>query len=340
MLDIIKTFEKIGQLNKDLSMSITQQAETTEMLAGVFSFLSGGLVEISSLADTEEKSNENLFKVAAKLTEDVYVLQKEAVKFKQKDEIIFGINPALSPESMKRMYVPVIEAVCENLGLKGRVLITQNYASLADNLLNGVVDVGWFSPLAYAKAAELGAIVPLASPVVNGSASYVGYIITHKNSKIQQLADLKGKRVAFVDTKSASGYAYPRMILRRAGIDPDRDLGEIVFMGSHNRVIEAVLSNVVAAGATYSEAIDDAKRHQLPIDKLLYLAQTEPIPKDCLAVGPVMSKEMLVKLQQALLDLAFSQRGKERLKGTPISDFVKVMDSDYQIVREVAKASE
>lgn len=268
------------------------------------------------------------------------MLTRSATKFKQKDEIIFGVNPALSPESMKQMYFPAIEAVCKNLGLRGRVLITQDYASLADNLLNGVVDIGWFSPLAYVKATELGAVVPLASPVVNGSASYVGYIIAHKDSQIRDLSDLKGKQIAFVDTKSASGYAYPRMILRRAGIDPNRDLGESFFMGSHNRVIEAVLSNDVAAGATYSEAIDDAKKHQLPIDKLVYLAQTELIPKDCLAAGPGMPNDLLANLQQGLLDLAFSQRGKALLKGTPISDFVKVVDSDYQIVREVAKASE
>jgi len=67
------------------------------------------------------------------------------------------------------------------------------------------------------------------------------------------------------------------MLLRRAGVDPDRDLGESIFLGTHSRVIEAVLSGAVVAGATYSEAIEEAKQRRLEIDKLHFLAETDPI---------------------------------------------------------------
>ena len=38
-----------------------------------------------------------------------------------------------------------------------------------------------------------------------------------------------------------------------------RFFSETIFLGSHNRVIEAVLDGTVDAGATYSEAMDAAK---------------------------------------------------------------------------------
>ena len=338
MLHITDAFKEISELNNELFSSLTQQAQTTEVLAGVFNSLSEGLEGISEFLGTQDKNHEHLAGLADNLNLDIYVLQRQAVLFKQPKELIFGINPALSPESMKKMYLPAIESFCENLGYIPRVIITPDYTSLADILLEGIVDIAWFSPLAYVDAANRGAIIPLVSPVVNGSATYKGYIITKKGSGVKSLSDIKGKRMAFVDKKSASGYAYPQMMLRREGINPDRDLKETVFLGSHNRVIESVLASEVAVGATYSEAIEDAQKHHLPIEQLIYLAETEPIPKDCLAANSHFDEETIARLQKGFAELATTPRGRDSLANSPIKGFVPVTTEVYDIVREVSKS--
>lgn len=339
MLHITDAFKEISELNNELFNSLSQQAQTTEVLAGVFNSLSEGLEEISEVLGTQDKNHEHLAGLADNLNLGVYDLQRQAAQFKQPKELIFGINPALSPEAMKKMYLPVIESFCENLGYIPRVIITPDYTSLADNLLEGIVDIAWFSPLAYVDAANRGVIIPLVSPIVKGSATYKGYIVTKKGSGVNSLTDIRGKRMAFVDKKSASGYAYPRMMMWREGINPDRDLKETVFLGSHNRVIESVLASEVAVGATYSEAIEDAQKQHLPIEQLIYLAETEPIPKDCLAANSHFDEATISRFQQGFAELAKTPRGRDSLTHSPIKGFIPVTTEVYDIVREVSKSA-
>ncbi|MBM7855430.1 phosphonate transport system substrate-binding protein [Desulfohalotomaculum tongense] len=337
---IVSTFEEITGLNEELFQSTAQQAETTEKLADIFSSLTGGMQEIVGLVEDQERHHQYLLTLANQLSTNIYTLQKQSAFFKQPDELIFGINPALSPENIRRLYLPVITALCTTIGCRPRVLIAADYNALADSLIDGIVDVGWFSPLAYVNASAKEKIIPLATPVVNGAASYKGYIITTGDTGITSLPELKGKRMAFVDPKSASGYAYPRLMLRRAGLDPDSDLGESIFLGTHSRVIDAVLSGAVAAGATYSEAIEDAKQRGLDVDRLIYLAETEPIPKDCIAARPGLESKIISKLQRGLLNLSNTKAGQEALASSSIEGFIPAQDESYNIVREIVRQAD
>ncbi|HUW65403.1 MAG TPA: phosphate/phosphite/phosphonate ABC transporter substrate-binding protein [Spirochaetia bacterium] len=336
LANIVTAFQEITGLNQELSGSMAQQAGTTEYLADVFSNLNGGMQEITGLVRNQERVHAYLASLSGVLSENVYSLQKQAAAFRGAKELVFGINPALSPENIRKMYLPVISALCAVTGYRPAVLITADYNALADSLIDGVVDVGWFSPLAYVNASERGGVIPLATPVVNGSPSYKGYIVT-RASGAASLAALKGKRMAFVDPKSASGYAYPRILLRRAGVDPDRDLGETVFLGTHSRVIDAVLAGTVAAGATYSEAIDDAAARGLRVADLVYLAETEPIPKDCLAGRPGLNPGLVDKLKRNLLKLSQLEEGRRAMADSPIDGFIAATDANYDIVREVVR---
>lgn len=339
MNEAVAVFEDISELNSKLFDSSEEQAKVTEYLTEIFMTLSektastaDSTTKVAFLIKDQEKSNDELLAIAEKLVQKVYSLQKQSTYLKSKDEIIFGINPALSPEVIKSLYLPVINAICNKIGLIPRVLVATDYDALSNSLIDGIVDVGWFSPLAYVNARNKAPIIPLVTPVVNGAPSYLGFIITTVESGIKDLKDVKGERVAFVDPKSASGYAYPRMLLKKAGINPDRDLQEQLFLGTHSNVVEAVLSGSIKVGATYSEAIDDAKHRGLDISKLVYLAQTDPIPKDCIAVRPGLEPETIEKLKNAFINYKDNKKGSSVING-----FVVAYDDNYDIIREVVK---
>jgi len=334
---MVDAFEEITGLNQGLSGSTAGQAQAAEHMAGVFSSLNEGMQEITGLVKDQERLHAYLINLSGALGANIYDLQRQATR-RRRNELVWGVNPALSPENIKNLYLPIVTALGRVLGRRCLVLITADYDALADSLIDGVVDVGWFSPLAYVNAREKGGVIPLATPVVNGAPSYKGYVVTAPGSGITALAGLKGKRVAFVDPKSASGYAYPRLLLRRAGVDPDRDLGETVFLGTHSRVIDAVLAGTVAAGATYSEAIDDAAKRGLPVETLVYLAETEPIPKDCLAARPGADPGLVKELRDALLKLAGTDQGRAAMADSPVDGFIAADDGNYDIIREVARS--
>ncbi len=86
-------------------------------------------------------------------------------------------------------------------------------------------------------------IEPLVSPQVNGTAKYKGLIIS---KAISGLHALRGSKFAFVDEKSASGYLYAKALLEEKNIYDT--ISEMKFLGSHDKVIEAVNSGEVDAG--------------------------------------------------------------------------------------------
>jgi methyl-accepting chemotaxis protein len=159
MSGAVAAFEDISQLNGKLLDSSEEQAKTSNYLTEIFTSLSDktastadSTVKVAYLIKDQETHNKKLLDIADNLVDKVYALQKQSTYLKSKDEIIFGINPALSPDVIKSLYLPVINNVCKKVGLIPRVLVATDYDALSNSLIDGIVDVGWFSPLAYVNA--------------------------------------------------------------------------------------------------------------------------------------------------------------------------------------------
>jgi len=55
-------------------------------------------------------------------------------------------------------------------------------------------------------------------------------IISLKTASIHSLKDLNGKRFAFVDYQSASGYLYPMALLEKNGLNPEKNFSRIFML--------------------------------------------------------------------------------------------------------------
>jgi phosphonate transport system substrate-binding protein len=123
--------------------------------------------------------------------------------------------------------------------------------ALAAAVTAGRVHVAWLSPtlLVTSKLADL--VVPLASSIREGSATYHAAIFAREDGPIKTAEDLAGKRVAWVAPSSASGYIYPRLALVRRGLDPRTLFASEGFYQSHGAVAAAVSEGRADAGATF-----------------------------------------------------------------------------------------
>jgi len=201
------------------------------------------------------------------------------------------------------------------------------------------VDIGSFSPFAYVDAMTGGKIKIIAQSILDYSAFYKGLIITRKDSGITGLADLKGKRFAFVDPKSASGYVYPRAMLIEKGFDPDKFFKETVFSGGHDKVIIAVLEGKVEAGAIYDGALAIAKGKGLKTEDLTTITSTDPIPHDAIVVRSDLDDVTAKKIQKALIDLEKTEEGKKVIAKSKkkLTGHILADDKTFDVVRRTAK---
>jgi phosphate/phosphite/phosphonate ABC transporter binding protein len=256
-------------------------------------------------------------------------------------DLEFGFTPVLGEAEMRTEFDPLAAYLSEAIGQKVVLYVAKDYGELRTQMEAGTVDIGSFSPFAYVDATRGGKIRIIAQSIIDGTATYRGIIVARKDSGLKTVADLKGKRFAFVDPKSASGYVYPRAMLIEKGFDPKSYFKETIFAGDHNKVIAAVLEARADAGAIYEGALAVAKANGVPTENLVTLATTDLIPHDAIAVRTGLDAALAKKVQSALVDMDKSAAGRRVIANSKkkLTGHVIAEDSLFDVVRRTAKTA-
>ncbi|MDR7534007.1 MAG: phosphate/phosphite/phosphonate ABC transporter substrate-binding protein [Armatimonadota bacterium] len=204
-------------------------------------------------------------------------------------------------------------------GYRIRADVPTSYAATIEAMCAGRVDVAFLHPFAYVLAHQrCGAEVRLVS-VRFGVPYYRSQIVYRADLPIRTVADLRGRRFAFVDPASASGYLFPAALLKRHGLDPQRHFSQVVFAGGHDKVVLAVYTGSVDAGATFGDEFgNDARerviRHYPDVkERVRVLLRTDPIPADTVSFRRDLPEEVAARVALALVRIAQTAPGRETL---------------------------
>jgi phosphonate transport system substrate-binding protein len=157
--------------------------------------------------------------------------------------------------------------------------------------------------------------------------------VARKDSGIQTVADLKGKTFAFVDPTSTSGHLFPKAGLMKAGFNPEKDFGRVIFSGSHDSNAVAVQNKKVDAVAIADRILDAAiakglaKREDLQV-----VWKSDPIPESPTVWRKDLDPELKKRVQAAFMDvkdIPWSDQGM-------LNGFHPTNDQAYDIIRETA----
>jgi phosphonate transport system substrate-binding protein len=235
-------------------------------------------------------------------------------------------------------------------GLSFKVSVPTSYATAIEAIGAGNIDVGWLATFAYVLARDKFGAEAILATVRQGSKTYTGQILTHVDSGINSLDQLRGKRFAFVDPSSASGFLYPNALLKQRVFDySDGFFSERVFAGGHDKVVLAVYSKQVDGGAAFGDSIsggpptDARSRVQSTIpdvmEKVKVIAITDPIPNDSVGVRKGLPPELVTKIREGLLKVALTDEGKKALRDLyQVDGLAPASDADYNPVRDAARA--
>lgn len=123
------------------------------------------------------------------------------------------------------------------------------YFDLARMLHEGKLDLAWLAPVPFLSLALQSRVVPLAA--IRG-APYQSALIVRADSALSGAKAVLRRRAGWVDPYSAAGFIVPRVQLARLGIDPRVSFSRETFYGSHDAVVDAVVSGACDFGATYA----------------------------------------------------------------------------------------
>ena len=180
--------------------------------------------------------------------------------------------------------------------------------------------------------------------VRHGSETYNSQIIARTDSGIESVKDLEGKKFAYVDPASTSGYLLPAKLFA----DNSVKLAETMFAQKHDNVVTMVYQKQVDAGATFYSPpkdgkIEDARRlvkTQFPDveDKVKIVQLTDSIPNDPIIFRKELPQDIVNTVVDALLAYVGTEEGKSvfyEIYG--ITGMVKTDDGRYDLVRDMLK---
>ncbi|MCJ0702404.1 phosphate/phosphite/phosphonate ABC transporter substrate-binding protein [Frigoribacterium faeni] len=148
--------------------------------------------------------------------------------------LVFGVVP--DSVDTETNYQPLMDYIAQETGKTVEYHESTDYAALIEASIAGQIDVASFSGFTYVTATNNGAELTPISSITTAEGQEPGYYsqaIVPKGSDITSIADMKGKKVCFVDPSSTSGYLFPSYALLEAGIDPEKDITP-VFAGKHD----------------------------------------------------------------------------------------------------------
>jgi phosphonate transport system substrate-binding protein len=229
----------------------------------------------------------------------------------------------------------------EQTGLVVKIQVPSNFVAVIEGLGSQRVDFAIINTFGYILAHDKYQANAVLIGENNGRSEYWGQIIA-KNPKIKTLKDINGKKFAYVDPASTSGYVLPASLLKEADVKPK----EIVFAGKHDSVVSMVYQGQVDAGATYHTPAEDGKPQdarrlvltQFPdvFEKVRIIAMTGSIPSDPVVFRKGFPLEQQKKLVEALKSFSDSPNGKQTLRKLyHITNFKDCTDQTFDSVRKI-----
>jgi len=253
----------------------------------------------------------------------------------------FGVEPYDTAPKLVPIYENVGKAIAAKLGCEVQVFVSTNYNAEIEAMRNGKLEIGEFGPLGYVLAHQVAKAEAVAAfGNKDGQPdSYWASIVTYPSSGIRTLDDIRGHSFAFSDPASTSGHLYPAYGMRKAGIDPDKDI-KAIYAGSHTSSFEALYNKKVDAGELNSEQVESAKqRGHYQDGDFVFLWKSDPIPTDPISVRGDLPEGFKIRLIKVLqnLDLSTLPESDRKIMGLGGQRFVPQTDAAYDGIRDLVK---
>jgi phosphonate transport system substrate-binding protein len=254
----------------------------------------------------------------------------------------FGVEPYDTAARLVPIYQKVGELIGDKLGCKVEVFVATSYNAEIEAMRNGKLEIGEFGPLGYVLAHQVAKAEAVAAfGTADGKPdTYWASIVTYPGSGMNTVAEIKGHSFAFSDPASTSGHLFPAYGLRKAGLDPDKDL-RAIYAGSHTSSFEALYNHKVDAGELNSEQLESAKqRGHYKDGDLVFLWKSDPIPTDPFAVRgdlPADFKTQVIEVLQNLDLSALDPADRKIMVGAGITRLVPQTDGAYDGIRDLVK---
>ena len=173
-------------------------------------------------------------------------------------ELNFGIISTESTQNLKSTWLPFLEAMEKQTGLKVKPFFASDYAGVIEGMRFGKVDVAWFGNKSAMEAVDRSGGEVFAQTVDgDGNPGYWSLLLAHKDSPINTLDDVLkcdgSLNFGIGDPNSTSGFLVPTtFVFAKNGVDPKKCF-KTVRNANHETNALAVANKQVDVAANNTE---------------------------------------------------------------------------------------
>lgn len=327
---ISKSMENVTDKTQQISFALREQKEGA-------SNIRNSLEKIRKLPEENRQRAMVLNHSINDLNKDSELLRTELKTFRLaetsfSDVLRFGIVPLESPAAMFSKFTPLAEYLGDQLERKVEIKVASKFAEAVNDISQGDADICFMTPSTYIQAHDRADVQVLVKAIRDGKTSHHSLIIANENSHIEKIEDIKGMRFAFGDVNSTSSTIVPHHLLMKSGVTLE-SLRDYRHFGTHDEVVEAVLSGEFDAGGVMEKAALKYKGHGLKIIKY-----SDDIPEFNICVSGNLPDELVGKIRESLLKL----NDKEAKDASILREidkhyngFTEASDKDYDGIRAI-----
>jgi len=257
--------------------------------------------------------------------------------------LVFAYTPVEDPAVYAEVWDEFIEHMETVTGKKVQFYPVQSNAAQIEAMRAGRLHVAGFNTGSNPLAVNCAGLVPFAMMAAeDGSFGYEMEIITYPGSGIEEVADIKGSKLAFSAPTSNSGYKAPSAILK-ADYDliAERDF-EPVFSGKHDNSILGVANKDYPAAAVANSVLRRMiARDVVEPDQVVSIYKSQTFPTTGYGYVYNLKPELTEKVREAFfsfpwegskLQQEFAQSGEAQF--IPIS-----FQEHWEVIRKIDAAN-
>ncbi len=245
-----------------------------------------------------------------------------------------AVAPVISHRENFRFYAPMMDYLAQRLDRPVEFLQRPTYSEINDLVRYDLADVAFVCIYAYVQGQREFGMQFLAAPQVMGKVTFHSLLIVPAGSEARSLEDLRGKRFAFSDPLSSSGWLYPTYLLALKGERPKTFFTSTVFTHSHDNTVRAVADGLADGGVVHSLVYDRmVGRSPELVRRLRVIGKSPAWGNPPVVVHPRIDPSLRDSLLRLFLAMDQDPAAKRFLADLKIERFVSLDDTYYQDVR-------
>lgn len=247
-------------------------------------------------------------------------------------EYRFGVVPMSNMRNIYDVFQPIVEHL--NAGLPDARLVLEVARGLTEHqqrLSERSFAFALSNPYHTWRAAQRDGYRIFAK--MGDDAAFRGIWVVRRDSGIETIADLKGKKISFPSRTALAATMMTQLQLKQHGIDPALDV-EASYVGSPHASIMAVYQKGVAAGASWPLAWTAFQRtNPREARQLEVRFPTASLVNQGVVARDDVPPDLVRRVGRLMLAMNESEQGRALLSKVPVAGFEAAGAAQYDVVR-------